>query len=247
MEVKLEAHERIEDLQCKGLKIIQNKDYYTFTSDAVILANFIKMKKNDVGADIGTGCGIIPVLLSAKTDFEKIYAFEIQPPMSRIAEKNVILNDLKEKIEIVSDDVRNFKQHFARESFDVVFSNPPYMKSNVSLNEKQARSIARHDNELPIDDLCKTAFDMLKFGGKFYVVYTSTRTAELIATLKKFNLEPKRMFFTENGKDRVVLVVIEAVKGAKQGVEVLPALQTNDKQGDYLKILQTRYFGRNNL
>lgn len=244
MNVKLEPHERIEDLQCKGLKIIQNRDYYTFTSDSVILANFIKMKKGDKGADIGTGCGIIPVLLSAKVEFEKISAFEIQPQMARIAEKNVILNKLDDKIEIVSDDVRNFKQHFKAESFDVVFSNPPYMHSNVALNEKPVRAIARHDNKLPIDDLCKTAYDMLKFNGKFYVVYTSTRTAELICTLKKFNLEPKRMFFTENGKDRVVLVVIEAVKGAKQGMEVLPALQTNDKNGDYLKILQTRYFGR---
>ena len=245
MRVKLDPHERIEDLQCKGLKIIQNKDYYTFTSDAVILANFIKMKKTDKGADIGTGCGVIPVLLTAKVEFDKIYAFEIQPQMARIAEKNVILNQLEEKIEIVSDDVRNFQQHFKKESFDVVFSNPPYMKSNISLNEKPSRSIARHDNQLPIDDLCETAFDMLKFGGKFYLVYTSTRTAELIAMLKKYHLEPKRMFFTENGKDRVVLVIIEAVKGAKQGVEVLPALQTNDKNGDYLKILQTRYFGRN--
>lgn len=244
MKIKLEEHERIEDLQCKGLKIIQNKDYYTFTSDSVILANFIKMKKGDKGADIGTGCGVIPVLLSAKVEFEKISAFEIQPQMARIAEKNVILNKLEDKIEIVSDDVRNFKQHFKAESFDVVFSNPPYMHSNVALNEKPVRSIARHDNKLPIDDLCKTAYDMLKFNGKFYVVYTSTRTAELIWTLKKFNLEPKRMFFTENGKDRVVLVVIEAVKGAKQGMEVLPSLQTNDKNGDYLKILQTRYFGR---
>lgn len=244
MQIKLEEHERIEDLQCNGLKIIQNKDYYMFTSDAVILANFIKMKKGDLGVDIGTGCGIIPILLSAKTNFEKIFAYEIQPQMARIAEKNIILNNLEDKIEIVSDDVRNFKDHCKRESFDVVFSNPPYMKSDISLNEKPARAIARHDKRLPIDDLCKTAFDLLKFGGRFYVVYTSTRTAELIATLKKFNLEPKRMFFTENGKDRVVLVVIEAVKGGRQGVEVLPALQTNDKSGDYLKELQTRYFGK---
>jgi len=244
MNITLENNERIEDLQCKGLKIIQNKDYYTFTSDSVILANFIKMKKSEKGADIGTGCGVIPILLTAKTDFEKIFAFELQDEMARLAEKNVILNKLEEKIEVVSDDVRNFNQHFKKESFDVVFSNPPYMLSNVALNDKTVRSIARHDKTLPIDDLCKTAFDMLKFGGRFYLVYTSTRTAELIATLKKFNLEPKRMFFTENGKDRVVLVVIEAVKGAKQGVEVLPALETNDKNGEYLKILQTRYFGR---
>lgn len=242
MNVKLEENERIEDLQCKGLKVIQNKNYYTFTSDSVILANFIKTKKSDVCAEIGTGCGVISLLLSAKTEFDKIYAFEIQSKMARLAEKNVILNKLEEKIEIISDDVRNFKQHFSAESFDIVFSNPPYMTSNTTQNKDDVRNIARHDKYLPIDDLCQTAFNMLKFGGKFYVIYTSTRTAELITTLKKFNLEPKRMFFTENGKDRVVLVVIEAVKGGKQGMEVLPSLQTNDKDGSYVKLLQTKYF-----
>lgn len=244
MNVRIDVNERIEDLQCQGLKIIQNKEYYTFTSDSVILANFIKMKKGDKCAEIGTGCAVIPVLLSAKTDFEKICAFEIQPQMARLAEKNVILNNLQDKIEIVSDDARNFKHHFKSESFDVVFSNPPYMQSNVTGNAKSVRDIARHDKTLPIDDLCQTAFNMLKFGGKFYLVYTSKRTAELIAMLKKFHLEPKRMFFTQNGKDRVVLVVIEAVKGGKQGVEVLPALETNDQNGDYLNTLKTKYFGK---
>ncbi len=244
MNIKLDAGERIEDLQCKGLQIIQNKDYYTFTSDSVILANFIKMKKGEVGAELGTGCGVISILLSAKVDFEKIVAFEIQDKMARLAEKNVILNKLEDKIDIVSDDARNFDHHCQKESFDVVFTNPPYMLSTVALNDNDVKAKARHDKTLPIDDLCQTAFKMLKFGGRFYVVYTSTRTAELIAMLKKFHLEPKRMFFTENGKDRVVLVVIEAVKGGKQGVEVLPALQTNDKNGDYLKILQTKNFAR---
>ena len=242
MHIKLDAGERIEDLQCKGLKIIQNKNLYTFTSDSVILANFIKLKKNDVCAEIGTGCGVISLLLSAKTDFLKIYAFEIQDKMSRLAEKNVIFNNLQDKIEVVSDDARNFDHHFKKESFDVVFSNPPYMSSATTLNENDVRAKARHDKTLPIDDLCQTAFNMLKFGGKFYVVYTSNRTAELIAMMKKFHLEPKRMFFTQNGKDRVVLVVIEAVKGGKQGVEVLPALDTNKKNGSYLKALQTKNF-----
>ena len=246
MNVKLEENERIEDLQCKGLKIIQNKNYYTFTSDSVILANFIKTKKTDVCAELGTGCGVISILLTAKTDFKKVFAFEIQPKMARLAEKNVIFNNLKEKVEIVSDDVRNFKHHFKPETFDVVFSNPPYMTSSTTQNADDVRNIARHDKFLPIDDLCQTAFNMLKFGGKFYLVYTSTRTAELIVNLKKFHLEPKRMFFTENGKDRVVLVVIEAVKGGKPGMEVLPALPTNDKDGSYVKLLQTKYFGNIN-
>lgn len=241
--MRLEEGERIEDLQCQGLRIIQNKNYYTFTSDSVILANFINLKENDVCAEIGTGCGVIPVLLSAKTKFKKIFAFELQSEMARLAEKNVILNKLEDKVSIISDDVRNFTQHFQKESFDVVFSNPPYMKGDGK-NANAIRDLARHDTSLPMEDLCKTAFNLLKFGGKFYVVYGATRSCELIHMLIESNLEPKRMFFTQNGKDKIVLVVIEAVKGGKHGVEVLPDLITNDKKGDYLKELQTKYFLR---
>ena len=244
MKVELGKDERIEDLQCNGLKIIQNKNYYTFTSDSVVLANFINLKKNDRCVEIGAGCGVISVLLSAKTNFDKIYAFEIQDEMAKLAEKNVILNDLQDKISIISDDVRNFKQHLEAESFDVVFSNPPYMKSSTARNANPVRDMARHDASLPINDLCKTAYSMLKFNGRFFVVYTATRTAELIYTLIENNLEPKRMFFTENGKGKVILVVIEAVKGGRAGVEVLPHLETNDIDGKYINILHTRYFGR---
>ena len=244
MNVPIDKDERIEDLQCNNLKIIQNKNFYTFTSDSVVLANFIKLKAKDVCAEIGAGCGVISVLLSAKTNFSKIYAFELQDEMAALAEKYVILNDLQEKITVISDDVRNFSQHIERCSLDVVFSNPPYMKSDTTLNSNSVRSQARHDVSLPIDDLCKTATDMLKFGGRFYVVFTASRTAELVYTLMQNNLEPKRIFFTENGRGKVVLVVIEAVKGGKHGVEVLPNLVTNDQTGEYLKLLQTKYFGR---
>lgn len=244
MDVKIEKDERLEDLQCKGLKIIQNKNYYTFTSDSVILANFIKLNNKDNCVEIGTGCGVISVLLSAKTDFNKIIAFEIQSEMARIAEKNILLNNLEEKIQVISDDVRNYRQHCKPESFDVVFSNPPYMRTGNSKNINESRNIARHDYSLPLDDLCKSAYGLLKFGGSFYVVYTAERTAELIDTLMSYSLEPKKMFFTENGKGKVILVVIEAVKGGKHGVEVLPHLETNDSTGEYLKLLQTKYFGK---
>ena len=112
MKINLEDGERIEDLQCKGLKIIQNKNYYTFTSDSVILANFISLKNNDKCVEIGTGCGVIPVLLSAKTSFQNIYAFELQGEMARLAEKNILINKLEEKVSIINDDVRNYNQYF---------------------------------------------------------------------------------------------------------------------------------------
>ena len=183
MKVEISNDERVEDLECHGLKIIQNKSYYTFTSDSVILANFIKLKKKDKCVEIGAGCGVISVLLTAKTEFDNIKAFEIQSDMARLAEKNVLLNDLQDKISIISDDVRNYKQYIDSESIDVVFSNPPYMRKDTVLNKNPIRTSARHEESLPINDLCRCVYGMLKFGGKFFVVYTAERTCELIFTL----------------------------------------------------------------
>lgn len=246
MQVKLEDGDRIEDLQCKGLKIIQNKDLYSFTSDSVILANFITTKKKDQCVEIGGGSGVISILLSAKTQFEKSYIFEIQPKMHNLLQKNIKLNELEDKLTAICDDVGNFKQYLGAGQIDVVYSNPPYMKTDISRNPNMVRDIARHDETLNIEKLCKCASQMLRFGGKFYVVYTAERSAELICTLQKHNLMPKKMFFTENGKGRVLLVVVEAVKGGKWGIKVLPQLQTNDSEGKYIEKLHTRYVGENN-
>lgn len=235
-----ETRRQIEDLQCKGLKIIQDKSLYTFSSDSVILANFINLKKNDKALEIGAGSGVISILLSAKTNFQKIVAYEAQDEMFDLLKDNIALNHLEDKIEILHDKVQNFQKHFAKHSFDVAFSNPPYMKTTQPL--ENVRQKARHDQMLPIDELCQSAKDILKDKGKFFVVYTSERSCELIACLQKYNLIPKTIFFTENGKGRVVLIVIEAVKNGGNGVKVLPNLVTNDLNGDYLEKLQTHKF-----
>lgn len=243
MQIKLEEGERIEDLQCKGLKIIQNKYLYSFTSDSVVLANFISTKKKDKCVEIGGGCGVISILLSAKTEFERSTIFEIQPKMHNLLQKNIKLNELDDKLTAVCDDVENYKEYVRAGEIDVVYSNPPYMKTDISRNPNEVRDIARHDEVLDINKLCRCASEMLRHGGRFYVVYTAERSAELICTLQKYNLMPKKTFFTENGRGRVVLIVIEAVKGGKWGVKVLPQLQTNDKDGRYIEELQTRYVG----
>ena len=239
--MKLEKDERIEDLECKGLKIIQNKNLYTFTSDSVILANYIKTKRNDKLIEIGSGCGVISILLTEKTNFEKITAFEIQKELALLTEKNIKLNNLEDKIEIINDDVKNWQKHAKNEKFDIVFSNPPYMSEDV-LNQNSVKAKARHDETLDIDSLCKISSAMLKEGGKLYLVYGAPRSAELISKLVENKLEPKEMFFTENGKGKTVLFVVMAVKGGKHGVKVLPNLVTNDQNGDYIEKLHTRNF-----
>lgn len=233
---KLEAGERIEDLQFEGLKIIQNKNLYSFTSDSVILANFLKIKPKEIAVEIGSGSGVISILASKKTRCKKFFAVELQERMFDLLKKNVALNNLEEKIETINDNIENHKKYFESGSVDVVFSNPPYKRDgSCELNENESKKIARHEKFLPLKTLCKCTGDMLKFGGRFYVVYDADRSCELISELMKNNLEPKRMFFTENGKGKTILVVIEAVKGGKHGVLVMPNLTTNDKNGDYLQ------------
>lgn len=231
---------QIEDLQCGGLKIIQDKALYTFSSDSVILANFVKIKKNEKAVEIGAGSGVISILLSKKTECKTFKAFEAQNQMAALAQENVKLNKLEDKIEIVADRIQNFSTHFEKCSFDVVFSNPPYMKTTEEGDS--VRHLSRHDQLLKIDELCKVASKLLKNKGRFYCVYCAERSCELIFNLIANKLQPKTMFFTENGKGKVVLVVVEAVKGGAAGVKVLPNLVTNDEKGDYLEKLHTRNF-----
>ena len=232
---------QVEDLQCKGLKIMQDKSLYTFTSDSVVLANFIKVKRGERALEIGTGSGVISLLLTAKMNPKEIVAFEIQPGLASLAEENVKLNHI-ENIRVIADRIQNYKRYFKDGEFDVVFSNPPYMTTDENFKNRLARDTARHDSSLKIDELCECAGRALKFGGRFYLVYDPSRVCELIYNLVKYKLEPKVMFFTENGKHQVKLVVIEAVKGGKHGVKVLPPLETNDSDGKYIEALHTRNF-----
>lgn len=240
----LKENERLDDLQIGGLKIIQDKTKYCFTSDSAILANFVSAKKSDKVCEIGTGTGVISILLTHKQNPEKIYAFEVQKETAELAKRNVDLNLLNDKIEIINSPIQDFEKYVKRESFDVVVSNPPYRKVNkkslISLREEEA--ISKHEVKLNLDELVLCAKNLLKFGGKFFLVYDATRTAELIYKLKQNNLEPKIMFFTSPSPTKTpVLVLIEAVKGGKEQVNVLPTLITNDKDGNYIYTIQNLY------
>lgn len=236
---KLENGERIEDLQCGGLKIIQNENLYTFTSDSVILANFVDVKKNDLAVEIGAGSGVISILVQAKTNVKHITAFEIQKEMADLCRKNIDLNDLQEKIEIVCDDVKNYQKHIKKASFDVVFCNPPYFKP-TNFAQNKVKQIAKEEGKLSCDDLCKVASEILKDGGNFYVCYAAERAAELFFCLQKYSLAVKEFFFTQNGKGKFTIVVARATKGGKFGAKVLPILVTNEADGTYKSALHTK-------
>ncbi len=241
--MKLDKDERIEDLQCAGLKIIQNKNLYTFTSDSVILANFIKTGSQNFVVEIGAGSGVISVLLQAKCKIKKIMAFEIQKPLAMLCEKNIKLNALQEKIEVVCADAREFEKFIQKSSVDTVVCNPPYFKA-TNFKQTETKRIAKEEIFLSCEQLCQTASKMLKSGGAFYVCYPADRSAELVYTLQKHNLSTKQLFFTENGRGQVQTVFIKAVKNAHFGTKVMPNLVTNDKDGNYLEVLHTKYFSK---
>lgn len=235
MMLNLKESERLDDLQFDGLKIVQDKNLYAFTSDSVVLANFLKIKTGERAVEIGSGSGVISILATKKTNVKEIVAFELQQPLYEMSLKSLEINHI-DNVRVINDDVRNFKKYLACGSADVVFSNPPYKKEGAAAkNENESKAVARHEKSLPLQDLAKVAADMLKFGGRAYFVYDADRSAEMIYHLICNSLQPKRMFFTENGRKKPILFVVEAVKGGKSGVKVLPNIVTNDKDGNYIQ------------
>ena len=233
---------RLEDLQYKGLKIYQNKDLYCFTSDSVTLANFAKIKKGDKVCDFCSGSGIIAILLAAKNEPSEIYAVEIQNEMFELLQKNIELNNIK-NIKPILGDVKEFSKQIPAGSVDVVVCNPPYKKKGASFhNENQVVATARHEIKLDLLGLLESVKRVLRFGGRFYISYDANRSAELLSKLKAFELEPKRMFFAQPSLQKnATLVFVEATRGGREGVEVLPTLISNDKDGNYVQNIFDNY------
>ena len=215
MTVELKERERVDDLQRNGYRIIQRTDGFCFGMDAVLLSGFAMVKKGERALDLGTGTGIIPILLEAKTEWEHFSALEIQREVADMARRSVSLNGLEEKIQIVEGDIREASQIFGAASFDVVTSNPPYMNDAHGLkNPDLPKAIARHEVLCTLDDVVREASRVLKTGGRFYMVHRPHRLAEIITVLRGYKLEPKRMKMVHPFADRDAnMVLIEAVKG----------------------------------
>ena len=214
--------ERIDDLQFEGLMLVQNKNYYCFSSDAILLANFVKAKKTDTIVDLCSGSGVVGILAQAKTGAKKLVMVEKQTQLFEMCQKSIELNNLQEKAQVLNMDVVDAPKVLGQEKFDVVCSNPPYyLTTQKKLSGNDIVDIAKFEITLDFDKLCNSAERLLKFGGKFFVVNDSSRIAELLQTLKKYNLEPKTIEFVypkQNLESNVVL--IEAVKFGKQGAKV---------------------------
>lgn len=219
----------------KDVKIIQAKEGYRFSVDAVLLEDFISAKRLDKGIELGTGSGIISILLAKRLKSTKITAVEIQETLAGRARRNTELNDLKEKINILSMDMRELRREFPTNGFDFVFSNPPFRKpktGRMSIDEE--RAIARHEIEISLPDLVSTAAYLLKHNGRFYMIYHPFRLAELVSLLRESRLEPKRMRFVHSRPgEEAKIVLIEAVKGGGVWLKIDPPLYMYEKGNDY--------------
>ena len=240
--------QRIEDLQIGGLKIIQDGEKYCFTSDSAILSNFISTKKSDLCLEIGCGNGVISILVAYKCCPKKIVCFEIQNDAAQLAQKNVKLNNLCEKIEIINSPIQDYRKFFNGESFDIVFSNPPYMKvdKNSLVNLNCSKAFSRHEIFLTLSEFVSCSSKLLKFGGKFFFVHRADRLAEIFSALKENNFAPKKLLFVSPSQNKSPnIVLIEAVKGGKSGLKVFPTLIANDKDGKYIYTIKN-LLGENN-
>ena len=208
-------NERVDDLQRNGLKIIQKTDGFCFGMDAVLLSGFAHVKRGEKVLDMGTGTGIIPLLLSAKTQGEHFTALEIQKEIAEMAARSVAMNHLEEKIEIVNGDIKEASRIFGGASFDVVTTNPPYMNDAHGLkNPTEVKAISRHEVLCTLEDVVREGAKVLKSGGRMYMVHRPHRLIEIISAMRQYKMEPKRMCMVHPFKDKETnMVLIEAVKG----------------------------------
>ena len=240
----LKENERIDELHRNNYVIIQNKDKFCFGIDAVLLSSFANAKKGDKVFDIGTGTGIIPILMSAKTNATDFSAIDIQEESVDMARRSVLLNNLQNKITVEHLDVKNIFSKFEKNTFDVVTSNPPYITGGSGiLNDFSSKAIARHEILCNLYDILKGASGLLKPKGKFYMIHRPNRLADIMEGLRKYSLEPKVIRFIQPYKDKEPnMVLIEAVKNAGILLKVMPTLVIYDENKNYTKELYDIYY-----
>lgn len=249
MTFELKPGERLDDLQTKGLRIIQSDEVFSFSLDAVLLAHYVTLRNRDRVLDMGTGNGVIPLLVSSRSDLprrEGIVGLEIQERLAEMAQRNVTGNGLETTIEIVQGDLREAAGIFGHESFDVVTCNPPYRPAGIgdaSLNPHVA--IAKHEINCKLEDVIQAAAKLTKYQGKFAMVHRPDRLPDIIALLRAHRLEPKRLLLVHpRAHLRPNILLIEATKGGRPELRIDPPLIVHNEDGSYTEAIQDIYAGR---
>ncbi len=243
MDIQLKDGERLDELDRNGYRIIQDPKRFCFGMDAVLLAGFAKVKPGEKVLDLGTGTGILPILLEARTKGASFTGLEIQPESADMAARSVRLNHLENKVHIVNGDIREADRLFGAGSYHVVTSNPPYMTDLHGIkNPNEAKAIARHEILCTLEDVVSQAAKLLAPCGRFYLVHRPFRLAEILTCLCSHGLEPKRMRLVHSYEDREPnMVLIETLKGGRSGMTVEKPLIIFEKPGVYRSEIREVY------
>ena len=235
MDSLIREDERLDDLQIKGYKIIQHPDKFCFGMDAVLLSGFATVNEGERALDLGTGTGILPILLEAKNAGEHYTGLEIQPESAEMARRSVLYNDLQDRIDIIEGDIKEASKIFGKASMEVVTSNPPYMTNHHGLkNPNDAKAIARHELLCSLDDVVRESAAVLKPKGRCYFVYRPSRLVEIFEAMRKYRIEPKRMRLVYPYVNKEPnMVLIEGVRGGRPQLTVESPLIVYDAPGKY--------------
>lgn len=246
MEIKLKENERIDDLQCNGLKIIQNNTGFCFGIDSVILTEFAKDIKNDsTVVDLGTGTGVIGILLSEKTKLRKITGVEIQQEVADMAKRSIKINKLENKFEIINANIKEVfeKRLLEKNSVDAVITNPPYKEIGKGIkNDNIKKLISRHEITATLSDFIEVSSKLLKDKGTLYMVHKPERLVDIMEIMRNNKIEPKeiRFVYPDNKKD-CNLILIKGVKGGNKFLKIYKPLYIYDENGEYSKEIKLIY------
>lgn len=242
--VEIKSHERVDDLHRNGYMLIQDPKRFCFGIDAVLLSGFARAEKGSKVLDLGTGTGVIPILMEAKNEDAHFTALEIQEESAEMASRSVALNGLEEKIDIVCGDIKEADKLFKAASFDVITTNPPYMNDGGGIkNDYGPKTIARHEVLCSLDDIARVSSKLLKFGGKLFMVHRPHRLTDIMCTLREHKLEPKVIRFVHSYVDKEpTMVLVEAMRSGKPMVKVMPPLIVYSSDGKYTDEINEIYY-----
>jgi tRNA1Val (adenine37-N6)-methyltransferase len=224
-------------------KILQKKRGYRFSIDSILLAHFVRLKEGQKIVDLGTGSGVIPIILATKVKSTEIWGVEIQEELAEMAKRNIEMNHLQGRVHIVKGDARKLADRMESEEFDIVVTNPPYRKIRSGrLNLQRERAIARHEIKGSLPDMAKIALRLLRPKGSFYLVYPAVRLADLITFVRESHLEPRRLRLVYPHVEKgAKLILLEAIRGGGPALEIHPPLFIYDLNGQYSEEMRSIY------